>query len=184
MERLYVAMTGDSGTIYHRPTFQYIESCSRSEMRVKLKKLLAMNTEDFYKYMKEEKGVRLYTRKQWDSNLRGTDEQEKWYQGAWKSVTNHLLKELKLKMVEENVPYDYIEQLLLESKKQTTWGESEKAEDEVSSTNEITDLINSSSKSHKKVVKKKSQTVQQTAPTPPATPPKKKIVKRNRGLSN
>lgn len=118
MERLYVAKTRDSSSIYHRPTFQYIESCDNKILKAKLKELLGMNTEEFYRYLKG-KGVRLQSKKQYDFNQKDDGDNEKWYQGAWKFVTDKLLKDYKLKMIDEEIPYDFIEVLLNENK--TGW---------------------------------------------------------------
>lgn len=117
MERLYLAITGDSATIHHRPTHEFIACGNVKDMTSKVKELLKMSTKEFYEYLvKNVNYIRLEgkTHKTYKHN---EAEQEDWYKKAWLQGTNLLLKKNKIKMVDEEVPYEYIDQLLDERRK-------------------------------------------------------------------
>lgn len=117
MERLYLAITGDSATIHHRPTHEFIACGNVKDMTSKVKELLKMSTKEFYKYLVENVNyIRLEgrTHKTYKHNEAESDD---WYKKAWLQGTNLLLKKNKIQMVDEDVPYEYIDQLLDEKRK-------------------------------------------------------------------
>ena len=124
MERLYMSITGDSCTIHHRPTHEFVACGSVNDMATKAKELLAMRTEDFYRYLINNiPFIKLEgkTTKRYFSNL---NEQEDWYKKAWLSGTLKIFKDNKLKQVEEEVPLELVDKLYEEKRLRDNKGES------------------------------------------------------------
>ena len=110
-ERLYLSITGDSATIHHRPTHEFIACGDLKGMAKKVKELLAMTTDDFYFYLVNNVPfIKLEgkTTKPYKSNF---NEQEDWYKKAWISGTTKFFKEFRLKQVNEEVPLELVDKL-------------------------------------------------------------------------
>lgn len=125
LERIYIAKTGNVATVYHRPTYEYIFSCSIEELDGRVKELLAMDIKDFYRYLFNHK-VNLPNKKSINQPHTHKDnylaEKESWVQGAWLPTTEKLLKTFKVENVIEAVPYDFIEELKEEKNKKALDG--------------------------------------------------------------
>lgn len=117
MERFYLRVTEDFADVYFRPTHQLIEflpNAHSKESVERVKELLGMSTEEFYELLVDN-GIRPRKKAVGDSNA----DKENWYQSAWKKCTEEFFLKNKLditKMPNEEVPYDYIEELLKKQK--------------------------------------------------------------------
>ena len=114
MERLYLSITGESVTIHHRPTHEFIAVCSLKDAGRKVKELLKMSTKEFYKYLVDNVPFIRLEGKINKVYRHNESEQEDWYKKAWIQGTNKLLKQHKISMVDEDVPYEYIDILIEE----------------------------------------------------------------------
>ena len=124
MERLYISITGTSATIHHRPSHEFIACGNVKDMARKAKELLAMSTEDFYRYLINNiPFIKLEgkTTKRYFSNL---NEQEDWYKKAWIAGTLKFFKDFKLKQVEEEVPLELVDKLYEDKRHRDSKGES------------------------------------------------------------
>lgn len=111
MERLYLSITGTSVTIHHRPSHEFIACGDIKDMPKKVKELLAMSTEDFYKYLIDKVPFIRLEGKKTKSYKANLNEQEDWYKKAWLSGTLKFFKDNKLKQVEEEVPLELVDKL-------------------------------------------------------------------------
>lgn len=160
MERMYFVTAGESVTVYYRPTYNYITSCDMKDAKKVIKSLLDMTTEQFYDYLQTMK-VRIpsdtssYTRVVDD-----TKDKEQWYQNAWRHTTKVVLDKYKLRMVDEEVPYEYLKEKA-ERERVSKWNigkqarkvpkKVEKAKDEIVATKETKETKKPAKKVPKKV---------------------------------
>jgi hypothetical protein len=73
-----------------------------------------MSTEEFYRYLLLDKNVRIRTDIDITAKNLENKEREDWYRGAWSQVTAKLFKELKLTMVEEEMPLALVKVIMKE----------------------------------------------------------------------
>jgi len=159
LERLYFAITGDSCSIYHRPTYQYMYSCKTGDVVKEAKKLLSMSTKEFYKFLLNDL---TYFRLTKPTHNRGNDEdREKWYQGAWKIGTDRVLKENNLTMKYEEIPWDYVEEL--QNSKKSGW--STGAKKSFSYDKEFNSIVKTKTERRVKKIKKVDKHIQPTKGT-------------------
>ena len=112
MNRIYLAVTGDSVSVYHRPTHQLINIGSIKEMKAFVKSVLSLDTKEYYTWLinRCRFKVALEGRKRKDY-IANVKESEDWYKGAWKSTTEKFLNKYHLKNIIEEVPFELIDKL-------------------------------------------------------------------------
>lgn len=120
MKRFYIKRIGEHMTILHRPTHQIIMFGEMNEETgKKIKKFIKMTTEEFYRELNS-LGLKFKTSRTIQEEL--DKDKEDWYEKAWLSTTNQVLKHFKIKldsMPEEEVPLELIKQLQKEER--TGW---------------------------------------------------------------
>ena len=120
MERIYVAVTGTSVSVYHRPTHQLIGVGDCGDMSKLIKELLKKSTKDYYYWLINKCRFRVAlegkTRKDYIDNMK---ESEDWYKGAWKATTSNFFSKHHLKQVDEEIPSELIDQLKEDKEKRT-----------------------------------------------------------------
>lgn len=100
--RLYIKLLNNEVNIYAR---HYVYLGDGKEL---LKEILAMDTEEYYKWLMDNNN-RLPEKNVFTKHK---DEREEWYEKAWKGQTEKYFKDNKLKMVEEDIPFDFINETL------------------------------------------------------------------------
>lgn len=164
-ERLYLSITGDSVTIHHRPVHQFICVSNLKDAVKKVKELLAMSTEEYYSYLVNNVPFIKLEGKKTKCYYPNQNDAEDWYNKAWLSGTNKFLKEHRIKMIQEEVPLELVDQLYEDKRHKDNKGQSA-----FSSVVEDEDEVKWSEKPKKKLIKV-AEIVEEVAP-----PPKKKLV--------
>ena len=113
MERIYLSVAGDSISVYHRPTHQLIAIGNARKIAIVVKNLLKKSTEDYYKWLIND--CKLKPKLEGKKNkayLGDLKDKEEWFEKAWIIGTNKFLKKYHLKQVNEDIPFELIDDLI------------------------------------------------------------------------